>query len=350
LSLERKTIMNRKIIFSGAVLLSGFLLAPAAHAAHFVCNGNPVVWEDPFEVTQNTFSIPNGSTRESDLENAVGRWNGVQGMANMVSMSLFSTSGNVIENGDGQNDVAVTTPATIGGAAGRTLMIHSLCVFSSSWSEADVLIASNDTFGKVGETSLPGNSARLAFLHEFGHAHGLAHAQKFNIMRKALPLPLVGGPGETVDVLPDDANVGRFLYPNGNKEVNLFASADRRTANDKIVLNNTGTLTVCAKGGANVTLTSTVGNNGTVNIQQTERWWVNPSDQGHSDGIQISEWSGSTFIAGSVNTRQVSFKMPALPPGTYFLFHGVDMLNEVTESRENDNNVREGMKIQVNNC
>jgi hypothetical protein len=341
--------MNRKIILAGAVLLSGFLLAPGAHAAHFVCNGNPVVWDDPFEVTQNTFSIPNGSAKESDLNNAVGRWNGVQGMANMVSMSLFSTSGNSITIGDGQNDAAVTQPANIGGAAGRTFMFHSLCVLSSSWSEADVLIASNNTFGKVGETSLS-NSGRLAFLHEYGHAHGLAHAQKFNIMRTALPLPLVGGPGETVDVLPDDANVGRFLYPNGNDEVNLFASADRRTSGDQIVLNNTGTLTVCAKGGANVTLTSTVGNNGTVNIQQTERWWVSLSDQAHSGGIQIFQWNGSTFNAGGVNTRQVSFKMPALAPGTYFLFHGVDVLHQVTESREDDNNVREGMKIQVNNC
>lgn len=342
--------MNRKIILAGAVLLSGFLLAPEARAAnHFECDGDPVVWEEPFELTQNTLSIPNGSPPDGALKNAIDRWNGVQGMANIASMSLFSTSGNGIGIGDGQSDVGTTSRAKLGGASGLTFLFHSLCVFSSSWSEADVAVANDLPFSQVGETSLA-TSGRLTFLHEIGHAHGLADAQGFNHMRKSQPRPLVGGPGETVDVLPDDANGGRFLYPNGNKEVNLFASAHRRTAKDKIVLNNSGTITVCSKGGTDVTLTSTVGNNGTVNIQQTERWWVSLSDHAHSGGTKIFQWNGSTFIAGSVNTRQVSFKMPALSPGTYFLYHGVDMLDEANESRENDNNVREGMKIKVIDC
>jgi hypothetical protein len=42
--------------------------------------------------------------------------------------------------------------------------------------------------------------------------------------------------------------------------------------------------------------------------------------------------------------------MPALDPGTYFLYHGVDVLDEVDESREDDNSVREALLVQVNNC
>ncbi len=47
---------------------------------------------------------------------------------------------------------------------------------------------------------------------------------------------------------------------------------------------------------------------------------------------------------------ELTFKLPALPAGTYFLYHGVDMLDEHNESREADNAVREGLTIKVNNC
>jgi len=343
--------MNRKSILAGAVLLSGFLMASHADAfSFFTCNGNPVVWGSPFQLVQNTFSIPFGTPPESSLDNAIGRWNGVQGMVNMVSKAPFITIGSDLSIGDGQNDVATTGRAKLGGNSGLTFLIHNLCVLSSSWVEADVAVANDLTFGRVAEDSLTTTSGRSTFLHELGHAHGLGHAQGFNNMRASQPRPLVGGPNETIDVLPDDARAGRFLYPTGNGEVNLFASAQRRTSNDKIVLNNSGTITVCAKGGDTITLFSTVGNNGTITATQTERWWVSTSDQAHNGGTTIFQWNGSTFPANIVVTRQVTFKLPALPVGTFFVFHGVDVLHEVQESREDDNNVREGVLLQVDNC
>src|SRR5438046_1824973 len=81
-------------------------------------------------------------------------------------------------------------------------------VFSSSWEEADVFAASDLNFGKVQQDTLVSNSGRSTFMHEFGHAHGLDHAQNFNNMRVPQPRPVVGGPNETVDVLPDDADGG----------------------------------------------------------------------------------------------------------------------------------------------
>jgi hypothetical protein len=343
--------MNTKTFLTGAALLIGLLPVSQAHAANiFLCNGNPVVWEHSFVMVRNKPSIPAGTPPQDAFINAVDRWNGVRGMADMVSISPFVTLGLEVDLDDDQNDAVTTGRAALGGFDGLTFLDHSLCVLSSSWSSADVAVANDlPLFGHVDETSLA-SSGRVAFLRQVGMAHGLTFRQGFDGMRVFQPIPLVGGPGETVDVLPDDANGGRFLYPTGNSEVNLFASAHRRTANDQIVLNNSGTLTVCSKGGTNVTLTSTVGNNGTVDIQQTERWWISTSSTAHNGGTLIGQWNGSTFLAGTVNTRQVTFKMPALAPGTYFLFHGVDALHEVTESREGDNAVREGMKIKVVNC
>jgi hypothetical protein len=344
--------MNKKNIFAAAALLSGLLIASEAHAsAFFACNGNAITWSDPFAMVQNKFSVPPGSLRESSVDNAIGRWRGVEGMLDMVSKSSATTNGNTISNGDGQNDVAVTNRINIGGNNGLTMLIHNLCFLSSSWIEADVLVASDmDFVGHVDETAVTGTSGRATFLHEFGHAHGLAHFQGFNNMRATQPRPEVGGAGETIDVLPDDAQIGRLLYPSGFNEVNLFASAQRRIAGDQIVLNNTGTITVCSKGGNSITLTSTVGNNGTVNVTQTERWWISTNSQAHNGGTTIGQWSGSTFAANKVNTRQVTFTLPALPVGTFFVFHGVDVLQQVKESREDDNAVREGVLLKVIGC
>ena len=343
--------MNRKNLVSGAALLAGFFASSYAGAFNFfTCNGNKVVWEEPFQMVRNLPSMPPGGSHDASVQNAVDRWNGVQGMANMVSVSPFFTLGNSVTTGDGLNDVAVSPRSAIGGNNGLTLMINSWCVLSSSWGEADVFTASDLNFAAVSDETSLATSGRMTFLHEFGHAHGLAHAQGYNHMRATQPRPLVGGTGTHVDVLPDDAKGGRFLYPNGNSEVNLFASAHRRTANDAIVANNSGTLTFCSKGGSNLTINATVGNNGTVNVTQTERWWLTPNKNGHNGGVFLGQWTNGTFPASSVITRSLTFKLPALEPDTYFLFHGVDVLDEATESREDDNSAREALTIKIINC
>jgi hypothetical protein len=342
--------MNRKHIVAGAVLLGGFLMASQAHAFKFLtCNGNPIIWGDTFLMTRNKFSIPTGTTEEGAFKNAVGRWNGVIGMKNMVDISSSTTSGGFVVTGDGQNDVALTDPALIGGNNGLTLMLRSLCFFSSSWGEADVFVSNTLPFGHIAEDTLT-TSGRSSFIHEFGHAHGLLHHQRFNNMRVPQPRPVVGGPNETVDVLPDDAAGGRFLYPSGFIEFNLFASAQRKTSKDKIVLANSGTKTFCSKGGGSITLNSTIGNNGSFLLISTERWWVSTSANAHDgSGTEIFHKDDVVFDQEKTTQSTVTFTMPALPAGTYFLYHGVDVIKDV-ESRTDDNAVREALKIQVNNC
>lgn len=346
--------MNRKKVFVAALLLAGFFLAPQARAYRYVkCGGVKVVWNNPFALVQNTTSIAPGGKRESAFVNAVERWRNVDGMKNMVSISPTVNAGSSIAFFNFQNDAAVVPRSAINGANGLNLLLHDGCFFGGDmeWIEADVMVASDLTFGRIEETALPTNSGRLTFIHEVGHAHGLLHDQRFNHMRRTQPRPLVGGPGETVDVLPDDAAGGRFLYPTGNDEVNLFASAHRhRKSTDTILVNNGGTATFCASGGGSLTIKSTVGNNGTVDVQQTERWWLSKSDKAHGGGINIGKWSNGTFLASTVHTRDLTFTLPPLEPGTYFLYHGVDVLDEVQESREDDNSVREAMTIKVVDC
>jgi hypothetical protein len=117
------------------------------------------------------------------------------------------------------------------------------------------------------------------------------------------------------------------------------------------VLNHTGTVTSCSSGGGSITLAFTTGNNGNIPLTSTQRWWVSTSADAHSvgQGIQIFQANNSTFAANSVKQGTVTFKMPALPVGTYFLYHGVDVIPQ-NESRADDNAAREGLKIKVINC
>lgn len=347
--------MTRRNLLIGIISLTCCSLTSSAHAfSYLTCGGVKVVWDDPFNMLQNSFSIPPGSLREVSLDNAINRWRGVGGMQDMVGKWPFMNPGSTYGLDDSVNDAVVVKRADIGGANGLTSLIHDGCFIAGDmeWMEADVQIASDMSFAALDETSNAPNQGRETFIHEFGHAHGLQHSQGYNHMRALGPRPRVAGPGETVDVLPDDARGGRFLYPTGNTEVNLFTSAQRRDiATDKIVNGTSGTVTFCTSGGGTMTINSTVGNNGTVNVTQTERWWLNTSKSaGHSGGILIGQWNNSTFVANSVFTRFITLTMPPVAAGTYFLFHGVDVFNVAAESREDDNNVREALVVKVVSC
>jgi hypothetical protein len=345
--------MKRKNVFCGAALLALFFSASQAGAYSYVaCGGTKVVWNHDFELVQNVNSIPIGSLRESALDNAIGRWRGIRGMNDIVSKFPAPMPGSTITNGNGYNDAAVVKRDEIDGANGLTAMFHDGCILGGDmeWTEADVMVAGDlSNWGQVGETFL-GTAARGTFMHEVGHAIGLMHYQGFNHMRAMQPRPLVGGPGETIDALPDDAQGGRFLYPSGKAEINVFASAHRRTSGDNIMLNASGTVTRCSSGGETLTVNSTAGNNGTIDVTQTERWWVSKSKEAHGGGTPIGHLNNVTFLANKVKTKTVILTLPPLATGTYFLYHGIDVLEDVDESRNDDNAAREGIVIKVVDC
>jgi hypothetical protein len=177
--------MIRKTILAGAVLLVCCSLTRSAQAFTFwTCGGVEVVWDTPFSMVQNTFSIAPGGVRESSLNNAINRWRGVGGMLDMVSKSSTVNSSSKFTINDGQNDVAIVKRADIGGNNGLTVMISDICFFPGDmeWVEADVQVASDLIFTMPEETSLATNG-RDTFLHEFGHAHGLEHFQGHNNTR-----------------------------------------------------------------------------------------------------------------------------------------------------------------------
>ncbi|WP_437481091.1 hypothetical protein WME75_36890 [Sorangium sp. So ce1014] len=344
--------MKPALALSAALIATSLSIGEAsAYSVFATCFGDDVIWDEhPYVPHHNTFSIPIGSVREEALVNAINQWNGVRGMNDAIQARTFN-SGSTIVHGDDLSDVAIMNRADIGGNNGLTMPWSDGCFLGDEdWTEADVMLASDLTIFTNPSETLLGNTGRQTYLHELGHALGLADHQAYNIMRIPQPRPLLGGPGEHVDVLPDDANGGRYLYPSGNSETNLFASAHfRNSSTDVIGLNWAETVIACSGGGGQMNLPATVGNNGTVNVTQTERWFVSINQTAYG-GIQIGEWGNGTFLAGTAHTRSVPITLPPLAVGTYFVFHAVDVLNVASETREDDNVVREAFVLEVISC
>jgi hypothetical protein len=281
----------------------------------------------------------------------MGRWNLVAGMADRFN-NFGTSSGSGITHGDGRFDAAVVNSSDIGNNNGLTKVFWNVScntIIRRKIIEADVMVAAHLAFGNPSESTLV-TTGRGTFVHEFGHALGLKHFQGFNMMRATQPRPLFGGPGEHIDILPDDAAGGRALYPVSGTHRNLLSTAHRRNpSNDTILLNQLGTVFACSGGGGSLGVNATVANNGNVNITQTERWFVSTNSTAYG-GTQVFQWAGSTYNAGSAITVLRTFTLPALSVGTYRLFHAVDALNQHSETREDDNVAREALIIEVISC
>jgi hypothetical protein len=268
-----------------------------------------------------------------------------------------------IDLDDGTNDFALVDSGDIDGALGSTFVWRSCPEIGS----IDILMADKNTqgFGNPDESLAIGSpgasSGRFAVLHEFGHGLGLsikakgssvnAHVTGFAVMRKSPPTPLAGGLDQQhARVMPDDAHGLRVLYPNGNTEKNLMASAQRH--NGTTVVNNTSTTTVTRCRGEAVTFNWTMSNAGTVNATVDNRFFLHTSSTGHHQtGVTLGTWFGATVNHNHSVFPSVTFNVPCgTAPATYFLFHEVDSNDDFDEWNEGDNVVRLPLKVKVSNC
>ena len=158
----------------------------------------------------------------------------------------------LIEHDNDRSDVALVKRADIDGASGLTLTDLDGCTFS--WEvehivTADVMIADDMIFQRADESKLvvgPAAGKRigaLVFLHELGHALGLAHSDRFAVMRDGLAarVPFVGmtpGSGGLGSELTGDDVAGiSGIYGYNPSYRNVFVSS-QLLLNGKLIDNN----------------------------------------------------------------------------------------------------------------
>jgi hypothetical protein len=343
------------------VLAGALLGAPGAHAFKILtCGGKTVEWSGTAKMTRGQCSVPNGSTQATSYFSAIDRWNEVRGATDKLAAAFTWPPGHCfIDLDDGINDFALVDAADIDGHLGVSFVwrdcpeIHGI----------DILVANKNTqsFENPNESfavGLGSPSGRFVVLHEFGHGQGLSlptkgvdnHVSGFAVMRGSRG-PLVGGLGQQhARPLPDDAKGLRFLYPNGNSEVNLMASAQR--LNDTSIVNNTPTVTFTLCRGSSVALDWTMANPGTAQATVDNRFFLHPSDSAHDQtGVTLATWFNATVNPENVVFPTVTLKIPCgTTSGTYFLYHQVDSSHELDEWNEDDNVVRHAVKVKINNC
>jgi hypothetical protein len=151
-------------------------------------------------------------------------------------------------------------------------------------------------------------------------------------------------------VLPDDAAGVRFLYPSGNNEFNLMASAQSLTGTN--IVNNAPWQTVNRCRGESVTFTWTMANGGTTNATVDQRFFIAKNPTAHTTaGVTLGTWFDATVTGQGAVFPSVTMKIPCgTATGTYWLYHQVDSNGEFGEWNESDNVVHNPMTIQVNNC
>ncbi len=328
--------------------LSGQALA----AAWSTCNGRNVVWgSGHFATVRNSCSIGDSGDRNSSYWNAIGQWQSVQGVIN--GTYVWPPDRCWITHGDGWNDVAVVNRGDIDGNNGLTLTFYDSCFWwwdTQHIVEADAMIASDMTFYNPDESQWTDRiSGRDTFTHELGHAHGLLHSEYFGQMRTYQPRPYVGGWGDHISVLPDDAWGIRALY-GGPGYRNLFASAQEISGPNVVTTNPAGTMYVCKNEPVN--LRFTFGNTGSWGVDSFRiRVSMNnvPPLDGAWGGWDLGYWTGWVSPTGTYSGSYPVW-VPDVPVGIYWLYFNVDDNWQIDELRHSDNITHNAMTLYVLDC
>lgn len=191
----------------------------------------------------------------------------------------------------------------------------------------------------------------MTYVHEFGHALGLAHASRFTVMHPDGSKAVHGGNLYTAGPMPDDAAGGRRLYPSRHSPKNLLASS-QRLRSGVLTTNLSGSPASHVCPGDQITLHLTVGNNGTKSLYADERIFLKRTMYSSALASHtVANLSGRYFAKGTLDftATPVDFIVPShlVRGATYYVFHEVDWNNQHKEMRKDDNIVRNPKVIYI---
>jgi hypothetical protein len=313
------------------------------------CDGTPMKWETnraQYDVMR--CSIPEGSQRAADVIYGFDEWNAIHGMYDVFSWQWGTTECVRISHDDGRNQVYFGVPAEMDGAVGTTYLRYTSCV--SHIVEADVAFNASamTEWGNPPCNTYNPPGSRTTIVHEFGHALGLDHDDRFmNLMMTS------DGEGKycgnfVIEPHPDDASGGRFLYGSGNRSTDIGASASRLIGSNDVDLNDpTSTVSLCP--GDSHTFKWSVGNMGTEDVTYDVAWVLSTNNVITLSDIWLAGNVGALEVAGDFSTWTRTATIPATVSfgAVYYLGIILDYEDRVPERRWSNNNTYFAGKIRI---
>jgi len=320
-----------------ALLLCSFF--PGVSGSAFGYDPKSYTWPSDPNMRVASISFPSGSTWRSDLENGMGRWNGMWGMWLEFDYSFVGDV--TYSNGDGNNSVGFVSDEDIDGYWGLT------------WtdSDGDEIVETDITFNvdiswntgaqdeRTRDETQP--SFRKVVVHEFGHSLGLKHyCAELAQMAQGYAGHVWYGGNSTYrhHPSPDDCQGARFQYPypSNSEEDATLMNFEMDGACDSETWRNNSVITTVSAGGE-VDVEYTVCNVGNVGINFSLGVYLSSNDYISTSDTYIGGFS-YYLPAHYAWERDKTFSIPSsVSPGTYYIGAVVDIGSILSEVRESNN-------------
>jgi hypothetical protein len=341
-------ILNLLSIFATFGLLIFLFVFSSSNNANGY-NAKSYNWSNDPSLRIAILSFPSGSVWRFDLENGIGRWNGMWGMWLEYDYSFSSYSS--FSTGDGDNNVAFLSSGDVDGAWGVTWTRHS----GGDILETDIGFNADIGWNTGAQDERERDESQPAFrkviVHELGHALGLKHyCSELAQMAQGYAGHVWHGGSEKYrhHPSPDDCEGARYQYPyTANTEVDIsLMNFEMDGSCDSHVWRDNSLVTTVAAGDM-VDIEYTVCNLGNVGSSFSVGIYLSTNDY-------ISKYD--TYLGGVAyyitdhyaSEEDRTYRIPcSVPAGTCYIGAVVDPENRLSEVRESNNHLVFPGKWQV---
>lgn len=332
---------------------SSLLWSSTAYAYSWgTCDGNRLRYGNQWtNLYLSTTSFPAGSTWDARLQNAMWHWNNVKGSTWDFYVGR-DTDGS--HNGsNGRNEVYLDNGLSTPTLAVTRVRYHCYWLFGWRYGidETDVGFNNNISWSlnalNYGNLGSPYSFEGVA-LHEFGHALGLRHEDRWvATMNSYYPNSGSTGHWKEWDPLPDDRAGVRYLYRDSTSEVDIAGSVFRRTGSGSSGLVASPT---SVRRGSNVTVQFTFHNMSTSRRTFNIGFYLSSNDLISTGDRLLGSNTGASAGSGGSGTFTRTLRIPSnVSPGRYWLGFYVDFDRRIGESNESNNYMEMPRPIQIRN-
>ena len=336
---------------AGAVVLALalFVCGDAQAYSYSTCGGSAIKWNSGWtNMYISTVSMPPASAWDSRLQGAMWHWNNVKGSS--FGFYVGRDTDGSHSSGNGVNEVYFDSSLS-GALAVTSTRYHCYWFFGYHYGidETDIGFNSNYSwttglYSYGNPDGSPYNFESVA-LHEFGHALGLDHEDRWMAtLNSYYPNSGPLGSNREWDPLGDDRLGVRALYPDGTTEVDIAGSALKRTGAGTSGLVSSP---LSAARGSYVTIEFTFSNLSTSTETFDIGFYLSTNDIISTGDTWLGTNYGAWGVPGFTGTFSRTVWIPYNAPGTYYLGFIVDPANAKGENNEGNNPQRMPRAITI---